>query len=70
MRDQIITIANKIGIQVVKKEISLYDVKNMDEAFISSTGIGMIECFWDNWESNYVLTKQIKKELFKRIKNS
>ena len=70
MRDQIIQVSHTIGIQVKEKEISYNDINNMDEAFISSTGIGMIECFWDNWESNYVLTKQIKKELFKRIKNS
>ena len=70
MRDQIITIANEIGIQVEKKEICLYDVKNMDEAFISSTGIGMLECFWDDWTSDYLHTKRIKKELFKRINNS
>jgi len=68
MRDQIIQISHAIGIHVKEKEISYKDINNMDEAFISSTGIGMIECFWDNWESNYVLTKQIKKELFKRIK--
>jgi len=70
MREQIIKISYKIGIDVEEKEINYKDIDHMDEAFISSTGIGMIECFWDNWESNYVLTKQIKKELFKRIKNS
>ena len=70
MRNQIIKIANNIGIPVEEKEINYYDINDMDEAFISSTGIGMLECFWDNWNSNYLLTKQIKKELFKRIKNS
>ena len=70
IRNQIIKIANNIGIPVEEKEINYYDINDMDEAFISSTGIGMLECFWDNWSSDYLLTKRIKKELFKRIKNS
>ena len=70
MRDQIIKISNDIGIQVEEKEINYKDIDNMEEAFISSTGIGMLECYWDNWNSNYKITRRIKKELFKRIKNS
>jgi len=70
MRDQIIKISNDIRIPVKEEKISYNDINSMDEAFISSTGIGMLECFWDNWSSDYLLTKRIKKELFKRIKNS
>ena len=48
----------------------LNSIKEMDEAFISSTGIGLLTCYWDGWESNYSNSKLIKKELFNRIKNS
>ena len=40
----------------------------MDEAFISSTGIGLLPCYWDNWKSNYKITLQLKKDLNLAIK--
>ena len=48
---------------------SHWKLNNMEEAFITSTGIGLLPCYWDGWESDYKITKLIKKELFKRIKN-
>ena len=70
MREQIIKISKDIGIHSEEKEISYNVVDAMDEAFISSTGIGMLECYWDGWKSDYRITSHIKKELFKRIKNN
>ena len=35
----------------------------MDEAFISSTGIGLLPCFWDGWKSDFRLTLKLKKHL-------
>ena len=59
-----------MDIQVKETHIKYNSIDKMDESFISSTGIGLLECFWKGWKSNYFLTKQIKKELFNRIKNS
>ena len=70
MRDSIINIAKDMGISVKEIHINLDEVNSMDEAFLSSTGIGLLECHWDNWTSHYYITQQIKKELFKRINNN
>jgi hypothetical protein len=32
----------------------------MDEAFISSTGIGLLPCFWDGWQSDFTTTSKLK----------
>jgi len=68
MRDTIFDIAKDQGIQIKEKHIRLDEVNTMDEAFITSTGIGLLPCYWDGWTSDFKKTKSIKKELFKRIK--
>ena len=70
MRDTIIDISKSIGMQIKEIHIKYCNIDAMEESFISSTGIGLLECFWDGWKSDYSITKQIKKELFKRIKNN
>ena len=70
MRENIINVAKKIGISCKEMHVKLDDVNSMDEAFISATGIGLLECYWNDWTSNYSITKQIKKELFKSINNN
>ena len=42
----------------------------MDEAFLSSTGVGLIPCYWDGWKSDFTISKILKKELLKSINNS
>tara|TARA_B110000438_G_scaffold294954_1_gene337148 strand:+ start:270 stop:1082 length:813 start_codon:yes stop_codon:yes gene_type:complete len=69
MRKTIIHIAHSLNIEVQEREIDLNEVSSMDEAFISSTGIGLLACYWDEWKSEYELTNNIKKELFNRIKS-
>jgi len=69
MRDTIIDIAKNMNIKYEETHISKYDLDQMNEAFITSTGIGLLPCFWDNWKSKFKLTLQIKKELFNRINN-
>ena len=70
MRGLIINIARDLKLEVNERKIPLNEAKLMDEAFISSTGIGRVECYWDNWKSDYYYSKRIKKELFNRIKNN
>ena len=63
-------IAKVLNIEVQESHISYKEVDKMDEAFITSTGIGLLPCYWDGWTSKFVFTKLIKKELLKRIKNN
>ena len=70
MRETIIQIATLLNIEVRESYIDYSSIDDMDEAFISSTGIGLLPCYWGDWKSNYKMTKLIKKELFKRIKNN
>ena len=70
MRDTILDIAKRLNIQIREAHIRFNQIHLMDEAFITSTGIGLLPCYWEGWESKYVITNQIKKELFNRIKNT
>ena len=70
MRNTIIEIAHNMNIDVLETHIDYNSINTMKEAFISSTGITLLPCYWDGWKSEYKLTKLIKKELFKRIKNN
>ena len=70
MRDTILKIAKNFNLKIKETHIKLSNIQEMDEAFISSTGIGLLECYWNDWKSDYRYTKRIKKELFNRIKNS
>ena len=69
MRETIIDIARTIEMQVLERKIHFNEINSMDEAFISSTGIGMLSCYWEGWKSKFHLSDKIKKELFKRIKS-
>ena len=70
MRETVLNIASSIDLEIKETYINYDEINSMDEAFISSTGIGLLACYWNNWESKYQYTDLIKKELFKRIKNS
>ena len=43
--------------------ISIVSINEMDEAFVSSTGIGLLPCIWDGWTSDFVKTTALKKSL-------
>jgi branched-chain amino acid aminotransferase len=68
-RDTIIEIAKEIGLAVVESHISFADVNSMDEAFISSSGIGLLPCYWDGWSSNYKLSLKLQEKLIQLIEN-
>ena len=70
MRETIINVVKSMGLNCIETHIKLSDIHKMDESFISSTGIGLLPCIWEKWDSDFLITNQIKKELFKRIKNS
>jgi len=63
MREAIISITNELNLTVKKTNISIESINNMDEAFISSTGIGLLPCFWNGWQSDFSVTSKLKKLL-------
>jgi len=70
MRDTLISIAK--GINLITKETNIHfeSINEMDEAFISSTGIGLLPCYWDGWESNFTKTTRLKKCLDRLINST
>ncbi len=65
MRDTIIEIAKEMNLTVIETRIKKSTIDNMDEAFISSTGIGLYPCYWDSWKSDYSITKNLRENLTK-----
>ena len=70
MRSTIINIAIEMGMKVEETYISFETINNMDEAFISSTGIGLLPCYWEGWTSKFIITKNISLKLNKLIKKT
>ena len=63
MREIIISIAKKVGLKAEEINISIDSINEMDEAFVSSTGIGLLPCTWNGWKSDFVKTRALKKSL-------
>ena len=70
MRDTIMSISVKFNLTINETNIPLKSINEMDEAFISSTGIGLLPCLWDGWQSNFIITSKIKKHLDLSINNN
>ena len=70
MRDTIINIAKGLNIDYQESYININELDSIDEAFITSTGIGLLPCYWDDKKFTFDLTLEIKKELFYRINNT
>ena len=63
MRDTIIDLAPDLDLLVSEENIPVDNINNMDEAFISSTGIGLLSCYWDGWNSKFPITSILKEKL-------
>jgi len=63
MRDTIMELAPQIGLSVVEDSIPFDSINEMEEAFISSTGIGLLSCYWEGWKSKFIMTNLLKKRL-------
>ncbi len=68
MRDTIIEIAQLINLEVIETQINFSEIDQMEEAFISSTGIGLYPCYWDNWKSDYRVTNRLRGKLINVIR--
>ena len=69
MRETIMSIAKETSLKVEETNISIDSINDMDEAFISSTGIGLLPCIWDGWTSDFVKTYELKISLDSLIHN-
>ena len=67
MRNTIMSIAKESNLTVEEGNISIESINGMDEAFISSTGIGLLPCYWDGWQSDFTITLKLKKQLDRLI---
>ena len=70
MRNTIICIAKEYNLSVKETTIPIKSLNKMDEAFISSTGIGLFPCNWDGWCSKYKITSKLSKHVDNLINNS
>ena len=70
MRNVIISISKDLQFDIKETNIPMDSINSMDEAFISSTGIGLLPCYWDNWQSDFIITSKIKKNLNQLINNN
>ena len=69
MRDTVLGIAREQELEINESHIEFNTIDDFDEAFISSSGIGVLECYWDDWKSDYYITKKIKKVLAEKLTN-
>ncbi len=67
MRDTVIELAETNSLTVLETYVPHAEIDSMSEAFLTSTGIGMLPCYWEGWSSNYEVTLQLLKLLERKI---
>lgn len=59
-RNEIKGLAKTNNINCIDKIIHKNEVGGMDEAFICSSAIGILPCYWDGWKSDYTITEKLQ----------
>ena len=59
-RGEIKNIAKVENINFIEKIIHKAEINDMDEAFICSSAIGILPCYWEGWKSDYKITKKLQ----------
>ena len=67
-RTKVLELGKKLNYKISESMISYGDINKMDEAFITSTAIGVLPCYWDGWNSNHSITLNLKKHYNQMIK--
>jgi len=67
MRETIIEVVKQLNLDFHEECIPQTEVNRMNEAFISSTGIGVLPCYWEGWISDYQVTNAIKNRIDKAL---
>ena len=60
IRSKIANLASKVDLKYLEEDVLLDNINQMDEAFICSSVIGILPCYWNNWKSDYKITKDIQ----------
>lgn len=68
MRDAVLDVAKREGIEHREALIAKDDIHKMDEAFLTSSAVHILPIIWDNWQSDYVVTKKLQVALNEFIK--
>ncbi|MEA3285967.1 MAG: aminotransferase class IV [Candidatus Marinimicrobia bacterium] len=63
IRDTIMELARRRGLRVRESLILKEAVQTMDEAFISSTGVGVLPIVWENFKSDYRISQILQNDL-------
>ena len=59
-RMEIQKLAKVNNINCIDKIIHRSEVDSMDEAFICSSAIGILPCYWGGWKSDYIITEKLQ----------
>jgi branched-chain amino acid aminotransferase len=63
MRESVLEVVKDSGFEIEESLIPVEEVETMDEAFLTSTTMRILPVYWDNWDSNYNVTKQLQSSL-------
>jgi branched-subunit amino acid aminotransferase/4-amino-4-deoxychorismate lyase len=63
IRDTIMELARKRGMVVKEAFIKRSEADQMDEAFISSTGVGVLPVVWDGFQSKHAHSRELRMDL-------
>ena len=61
-RESVILISKELNIPLDESKIHIDMLDDMDEAFITSAGIGIVPCIWDGWIGKSTITQIIKNK--------
>ena len=67
-RQKVIQLAVSSGYKVEELNINYEDINSMDEAFITSSAVNILPCYWNGWSSNYSITIKLKNLYNESIK--
>ena len=67
-RQKVIQLANSLGYKIKESNIDYNNINSMDEAFITSSSIDVLPCYWEGWSSNHSITIKLKNLYNESIK--
>jgi len=70
MRESVLEVVKNAGFERAESLIAVEQVNTMDEAFLTSTTMRILPVYWDDWHSNYTVTKQLQSALNELIERT
>ena len=53
-------LSGNINLEYSEETVLLNNVGSMNEAFICSSVVGILPCYWDGWKSDYKITQRLQ----------